>query len=214
MHFYNETMRVLQSRYDAADNVCAFIKNVLSSVNLAGDSNSTQLVTADPNGGEAGGTNNRFETPGSRIKNVCDLFFRQPRQYLRLAMLLDYALSRGQYPPAEDIGKLFRRLRLCDRRSMSPRRLEPAVHPESDVSAPLTTPPGGDLLRPDDGDRSPGNFVMADLSSSDLQSTLQASFSIQESLLNDTMPSEDQLYYTDPAWIDSMLGDTWDATSF
>ena len=230
MHFYNEMMRVLRSLYDAADNVCGFIENVVSSVNLPGESNPPLLVTPILDGSEVGETNDasnntleqirQCRTPGSRIKNVCDLFVRQPRDYLRLAMLLDYSLSRGQYPQAEDIRELFQRLNLLDGRSMPSRPSEPITQPpESDTSALPTTLPRDSSVPEneyddddddDDDDNCLGNFGMSDLISSDLHSTLQANLPTDESLLNESVPSENQLNCTNPTWVDSMLKEMWD----
>ncbi|KAH8694309.1 hypothetical protein BGW36DRAFT_430319 [Talaromyces proteolyticus] len=125
LHFYKQIMRVLQSRYEAADKVCSFVDDIISYSKLKLDLNSTWMVTGsgvdnkslhnfNRNSDIASRLRERYQVPGRRMKTICEFFFRQPRSYLRLALLLDHALSRGQYPRQDDIERLWKRLRLSD----------------------------------------------------------------------------------------------------
>jgi hypothetical protein len=118
-------MLVLQSRYEAADKVCSFVDDVISYFKLKLDLNSTGMITGSGVDNEslqnlnrssdiASRSRERYQVPGRRMKTICEFFFRQTRSYLRLALLLDHALSRGQYPRQDDIERLWKRLRLSD----------------------------------------------------------------------------------------------------
>lgn len=119
LHFYKEIMRILQSRYEATDKVCAFIESALSSSNAMFDLNPTQIgskVNGDNSLGSGGDLApvQSGQFVGRRIKNISQFFASQPRSYLRLSLLLDYALSRGQYPRLDNTERLWQRLRLFD----------------------------------------------------------------------------------------------------
>lgn len=117
-------MRVLGSRYEAADKVCAFIDSALSfsGAKLAIDftPGGNELLRNDEHIedlNEADEVNSLAQprpAAGSRFKNVCEYFARQPRSYLRLSLTLDYALYRGQYPRQSDIEQLWGELQLVD----------------------------------------------------------------------------------------------------
>ncbi|KAJ5438519.1 uncharacterized protein N7458_009517 [Penicillium daleae] len=124
LHFYQEVMRVLGSRYEAADKVCAFIDSALSfsgaKLGLDFTPGGNELLRNDEyiedlsDDDEGNPLAQPRPAAGSRFKNVCEYFARQPRSYLRLSLTLDYALYRGQYPHQSDIERLWSDLQLVD----------------------------------------------------------------------------------------------------
>lgn len=129
LHFYQEVMRVLGSRYEAADKVCAFIDSALSfsgaklgvdytpgrNEMLRNDEYTEDFDDTDENNPPT----QLRSVAGSRFKNICEYFARQPRSYLRLSLTLDYALYKGQYPLQSDIERLWGELQLVDTRQPS-----------------------------------------------------------------------------------------------
>lgn len=124
LHFYQEVMRVLGSRYEAADKVCAFIASALSlsgaKLGIDFTPGGSELLRNDEYIDDLRNTDedNPLAQPGQvtrrRFKNVCEYFARQPRSYLRLSLTLDYALYRGQDPRQSDIERLWSELQLVD----------------------------------------------------------------------------------------------------
>lgn len=122
-------MRVLGSRYEAADKVCAFIDSALSlsgaKLGIDFTPGGSELLCNDEYIEDPGNTDedNPLGQPGpvagSRFKNVCEYFARQPRSYLRLSLTLDYALYRGQYPRQSAIERLWSELQLVDPQQIS-----------------------------------------------------------------------------------------------
>jgi hypothetical protein len=117
-------MRVLGSRYEAADKVCAFIDSALSfsgaKLGLDFTPGGNEILRNDEyiedlsDDDEGNPLAQPRPAAGSRFKNVCEYFARQPRSYLRLSLTLDYALYRGQYPRQCDIERLWSDLQLVD----------------------------------------------------------------------------------------------------
>lgn len=145
LHFYQEVMRVLGSRYEAADKVCAFIDNALSfsgaKLGIDFTPGGNELLRNDEyieDLGDADEGNPPAQSrpaAGSRFRNVCEYFARQPRSYLRLSLTLDYALYRGQYPRQSDIERLWSELQLVDPQQPSHLHIQPVTQSATSSSS-------------------------------------------------------------------------------
>lgn len=145
-------MRVLGSRYEAADKVCAFIDSALSfsgaklGVDFMPGGNElfrNDDYTQDLDDTDEGNPPTQLRSvAGSRFKNICEYFARQPRSYLRLSLTLDYALYRGQYPLQSDIERLWGELQLVDTRQPSDLQVQQLTQSATSSSSIVHQMPG------------------------------------------------------------------------
>lgn len=152
LHFYQEVMRVLGSRYEAADKVCAFIDSALSfsgtKLGIYFTPGGNELLRNDEypedldDTDEGNPPNQLRSVAGSRFKNVCEYFARQPRSYLRLSLTLDYALYRGQYPLQSDIERLWGELQLAEPRQPSDVQVQQITEDATSSSSIVQQMPG------------------------------------------------------------------------
>lgn len=95
--YYANLMQVFQQRYDGTDKVAAFIQQTLQ---LADG------ILPRPRGRTLSSSSDASETgsgPSGKCSSWSELFADFPKLYLRLLFALDYAFSRGYFPPYGEV---------------------------------------------------------------------------------------------------------------
>jgi hypothetical protein len=109
IQYVERVMKILESTYDITDDILAYIYKISSFLSDKGQLGPLSMEHQPPND-DLQATFSAMCRGKDWVTVWCERFLVDPLVYLRLSKLLDWTLSRGQFPREDEICTLYVRL--------------------------------------------------------------------------------------------------------